>query len=100
MKSFKEFGIKSVSQSLQGDKIKMDRILNREIVIHDYRIEDSKFNQQRGSKCLYIQISISGTKHVVFTGSINLMECIQQVPKEDFPFITTIVKENDRYEFT
>ena len=97
MKQFKDFGIKPSIKSLVGDKIKMDRILNREIVVYDYRLEDSKYAD---SKCLYLQISISETKHVVFTGSSVLIETIKQVPKSDFPFETTIVKENEHFEFT
>jgi len=99
MKQFKDFGIKPSSQSLTGDKIKMERILNREIKVFDYRIEDSKFGKPNG-KCLYIQICIEDVKHVVFTGSSILMEEIEKVPKDGFPFLTKIVKENNRFEFT
>jgi hypothetical protein len=96
MKQFKEFGIKPESQIFTGDKIKMERILNREIKVMDYRIEDSKYQ----GKCLHMQIEIGETRHVVFTGSGVLIEMIERVPKMDFPFITTIVKENERFEFT
>lgn len=99
MKRFKDFEIKQSIQNLQGDKIKINKILNREITVHDYRIEDSKYGNGN-TKCLYLQISIGENKHVVFTGSKNLIETIQQVNREDFPFITTIVKENERLEFT
>jgi len=99
MNRFKDFGIKTELQSFTGDKIKMDRILNREITVHDFRIEDSKYGNGN-NKCLYMQISIGETKHVVFTGSVALIDTIQKVPKEKFPFATTIVKENERFEFT
>lgn len=101
MKKFSELGIQSVIQgSLTGDKIKIDRILNREITICDFQIKDSKFADKGNGKCLYIQIEIDGGKRVIFTGSVVLMDTIQKVNKEDFPFITKIVKENDRFEFT
>lgn len=96
MKKFSELGIKTNIQSFMGDKIKMDRILNREIVVHDFRIEDSKYTE----KCLYMQISIGQTKHVVFTGSKNLRETIQQIPKDGFPFTTTIIREAEYFTFT
>jgi hypothetical protein len=99
MKKFKEFGIKPASQSMQGDKIKISKVINREIVVHDFKVEDSKFGSG-SSKCLYMQISIGETKHVIFTGSTVLIETIQQIPKADFPFITTIVKEDERFEFS
>jgi hypothetical protein len=99
MKSFKDFGIKPVQQGLTGDKIKMDRILNREIKVCDFRLEDSKYGDGK-SKCLYMQIELNNNKHVVFTGSAVLMDLIQQVPKNEFPFITTIIRESERFEFT
>lgn len=99
MKQFKDFGIKIPSQNFVGDKIKMNRILNREIVVFDYKLEDSKFANCK-SKCLYLQIAIGETKHVVFTISQFLTKAIQEVPKKDFPFTTTIVEDNKRLEFS
>lgn len=99
MKQFKDFGIKPKLQSFIGDKIKMNKVLNREIIVHDYRVEDSKYGNG-SDKCLYLQIEFNETKYVMFTGSKSLMEMIEQVPKSNFPFKTVIVKENDRPEFT
>lgn len=97
MNQFKDFNIITEEKGFVGDKIKMDRILNREIVVIDYRIENSKFKQ--GDKCLYLQIKIGEIYHVVFTSAAILMRNIQKIPKENFPFTATIVKENDRFEF-
>lgn len=99
MKKFSELGIKNESQNYQGDKIKTSRLLNTEITIHDYKIVDSKFGNGN-EKCLHMQISLKGVKHVVFNGSIALAETLNKIPKSEFPFETTIVKENERYEFT
>lgn len=96
MKKFSDFGIKTSSQAFTGDKIKIERVLNREIKVMAYKVEPSKFNE---NNCLHLQISIGDTPHVIFVASKNLIEQIEQVPKTDFPFITTIVK-NDRLEFT
>jgi len=101
MNSFSQFNIKITSQAFEGDKIKMSKILNREIVVHHFKIEDSKVFKERGSgKCLCLQISFDQRKHVVFTGSTGLIEIIQQVPESGFPFTTTIIEENERYLFT
>jgi len=100
MKRFKDFGIEQSAKGFTGDKVKMAKILNREIKVHDFRIEDSKFNQGNNKKCLHLQIVVGETKHVVFTGSNALMETIQKIPKQEFPFLTTIVEENERFEFT
>lgn len=98
MKRFNEFNIKPTSNFLMGEKINIKKILNREITVHEFKVAESKYGE--GKKCLHLQISLNGTKHVVFIGSKNLIETIQQVSTSDFPFITTIVVENERPEFT
>jgi hypothetical protein len=99
MKNFKEMGIKPALHSLTGQKIQLFNLLNREVIVYDYRIEDSKFSGG-GKKCLYMQLELEGIKRVAFTGASALIETIQQIPKTDFPFKTTIVKNNERYEFS
>ena len=98
MNNFKNFGIKPELSTFTGDKIKIDRVLNAEITVLDYKIEDSKV--KLGTKLLILQIEKSGTKHVIFTGSTILMQMIGKVPKENFPFITTIIKDSEHLEFT
>lgn len=101
MKSFSQFNISITSKAFQGDKIKMSKILNREIVVHHFKIEDSKHFKEKGSgKCLQLQISTNNNMHVVFTSSSGLLEAIKQIPEDGFPFKTTIIEENDRYIFT
>ena len=101
MNSFSQFNIKSKTVGFEGEKIKMSKVLNREIVVHHFKIEDSKVFKDRGTgKCLQLQISINSEKHVLFTGSSGLIETIQQVPVTGFPFTTTIVEDNERYKFT
>lgn len=98
MKSFKEFGIKLSTSNLVGDKINVDKILNRQITVTDYRIEDSKYRS--GTKCLWLQFDLLQEKKILFIGSKSLIEMIEQIPKTDFPFICTIIRENGRLEFT
>jgi hypothetical protein len=96
MKKFSDFAVKTNTTAFKGDKIKMERVLNREIVILDYRIEPSNFEGER----LTLQIEVSGEPRVIFTASKILMETIQQVPRTDFPFLTTIIKANEYFEFS
>jgi len=101
MKKFKDFGIKPAIKNFTGDKIKMSKILNKEIVVHDFRIEDSKCYQDRGlGKCLHMQISLNEVKHVIFTSARGLIDAIQQIPVSEFPFTATIIEENERFEFS
>jgi hypothetical protein len=100
MRSFKELGIKPVQNAMTGEKIKINRVINREIVVTGYRIEQSKYPKNKSGKCLTLQVEIDGEKRVVFTGSDILIGMIQQVPESEIPFKTTIVKEGERFEFS
>ena len=99
MKEFKNLGIKPNINYFIGDKIKIDRLLNKEIIVYKYKIEDSKF-QKKNNKCLYLQIKLNDMDYVVFSGSRILIEMIEQVNKNDFPFKTTIIRNEDRLEFS
>ena len=103
MNEFSQFDIKVKSKGFEGDKIKMSKILNQKIVVHAFKIEDSKVKafQERGSgKCLHLQISFNNEKHILFTSSSGLIEVIQQIPEHGFPFTTKIIQENERFLFT
>jgi Tat protein secretion system quality control protein TatD with DNase activity len=103
MNEFSQFNIKTPERAFEGDKIKISKILNREVVVHQYKIEDSKvksFLDKGSGKCLHLQISFNNEKHVVFTSGRALMDVIQQIPRDKFPFTTTIVEDNDMYKFT
>lgn len=96
MRSFSALGIKSTRNNLHGDKIKIDRILNKKIIVHSYTVCSSKFSNGSGI-CVNMQIELDGEKRVVFIGSKNIQNILDQVPKEYFPFEATLVK-NDHYE--
>lgn len=96
MKNFKDLGISKPSiNSMVGEKIKVDRILNKEIEVLKFSISESKYN----GSLLTMQIKTNNESRIVFTGSIGLIDQIKQVNKDDFPFKTMIVKENEFYEF-
>lgn len=98
MNNFKDFKIKPKLNSFTGDKIKIDRILNTEITVLKYKIENSKVKS--GTQLLTLQIEKAGIRHIVFSGSKVLIEMIQEVPENGFPFNTTIIKESEHLEFT
>jgi len=94
MKDFKELGIKS--KNLSGEKIAINEVLDKQIAVYDYRVEDSKYGK-RDAKCLHLQIEVDGAKRVIFTGSNVLIDIISQIPQTAFPFRATIVKEMEWY---
>jgi len=98
IKSFKDFNIKPQYNAFTGEKIGVDKLLNVEITIHDFKIGDSI--KKIGTKMLTIQIEYKGERRVVFTGATILQQLIQQVPKHEFPFKTTIVKQGEHLEFS
>lgn len=98
MFNFKDLGIKPKENLFTGKKIEIDDVLNIEIIVEGFKIEDSK--KKHGTKYLTLQIEVEEIKRIVFTGSKNLMDLISQVPKDKFPFKTTIRKNDKRLEFT
>ena len=96
MKRFSDFKIKTRAAGFTGDSIKITRILNKEITVIDYKIEPSNFNGNR----LTLQIEMNGTKHIIWTGSAYLLAAIEQIPKPEFPFKTTIIEEDEKYLFS
>lgn len=98
MFNFRDLGIKSTENTFTGKKIDMDDILNVEIVVDAFKIQDS--TKKKGTMYLTLQIEKEETKRVVFTGSKNLMDLINQVPEDKFPFKTTIRKNDKRLDFT
>lgn len=95
MQKFNELGIKPVVNHFIGDKIKSDRVLNRDIIVYDFRIVKSKFQEV---DCLHIQIELEGEKRVIFTSSKVLISTLNQIPKESFPFECQIIKSSNHYE--
>lgn len=99
MKKFSDFNIlPMMNNTLVGLKIKMSGVLNRNIIVHDYKIVDSKHHQ--GEKCLYLQINLDGSMRVIFTGSAFLIDTVSKIPKDGFPFTTKIVEINQMFQFS
>jgi hypothetical protein len=103
MTKFSDLNIEYTSKGFEGDSISIERLLNQEISVLDFKIEDSKIEKYKNKgagKCLYLQILHKNEKWVIFTSGSALMEVIQKVPRTCFPFNTTIIKENRTYKFT
>lgn len=99
MKKFSELGIKASEKGFTGEKIKIKKVFDKEITVKKYIIEPSKFTDRGCGKRLKLQIDLNGTEHIIFTGSVNLMDQIQKVSEDDFPFRATIVNNDETFEF-
>jgi hypothetical protein len=80
---------------LDGEKIKIEQILNIEIEIIGYRITRSKYEKNKSGKCLQLQMNVDGVHRVLFTGSDVLIEQLQKYG-EQIPF-TASIKKIDRF---
>jgi uroporphyrinogen-III synthase len=99
MISFKDMGIDAPETGYTGDKIKLNKILNEQIIVHRFKIEPSKFEKGDGKR-LVLQIEKNGTKYILFTSSTTLKDMVQQVPSSNFPFETVIKMIDERPQFT
>lgn len=82
MNRFSDFS----TEQLIGEKISIDKILNKEIKVLAFRLKNSK-------------IELHGELRVIFTNSTVLKEQLQRY-KEHLPFCTTIIKNNKYFSFS
>jgi len=76
-------------QALEGEKVHLDTVLDKEILITNFRISKSKFNER---DYITIQFNNGGKVFVVFTGSEVLTNQLKKY-RDKLPFYTTIVKK-------
>jgi len=80
---------------LEGDKVKIEAILNQEILVTGRKIKKSKYKKENSEQCLTVQFEIDGHKRIFFTGSNVLIDQLEKYSCE-IPFLAT-VKKIDRY---
>ena len=96
MKRFADF---SEEEVLEGNKIRIDNILNNEVKITGYSIKTSRYSKNESGKYLTLQVEIDQEKFVIFTGSDVL---INQMDKygEEVPFVATVRKIKNYFSLT
>lgn len=96
MERFSDF---ANEQALDGEKMRIDDIVGKEISVLAYEIHESRYKKNSSAKCLKLQFEVDGKRHVTFTGSQVLMRQCEHY-KEHLPFIATIVKPDKYYSFS
>lgn len=91
---FSDFADEEVG--LEGDKKKIEEILNKEILVIGHRIGKSKYKDKN---YLTLQFENGGDKYIVFTGSGVLIKQVQKY-EDKIPFHTTIKKVNSYFTMT
>lgn len=95
MNRFSDFS----TEQLIGEKISIDKILNKEIKVLAFRLKNSKIEKGSTYAQIQIQIELHGELRVIFTNSTVLKEQLQRY-KEHLPFCTTIIKNNKYFSFS
>ena len=95
----KRFGDFVQEKILDGDKTKIDNLLNKEILIIGHSIKNSRYSKNKTGEYLTLQIEVDNAKYVIFTGSDVLIDLIKKYASE-IPFIATIRKINKYYSLT
>lgn len=97
MKKFSDFA--KEENILDGEKLKLSAILNKEILVIGYKIRNSQYAKSNSDKYLSLQFEMNDTKYVAFTGSGVLIDQVERY-KEEIPFITTILKIDKYFTFS
>lgn len=95
MKQFSDFA--KEEERLDGDKVKLDSIIDEEITIHGFTLAKSNFSKNKSGQYITVQFSKqNGEKQVFFSGSDVLIDQLQKY-KAEMPFTTKIKKVNKYY---
>lgn len=94
MERFSEF---AEERDFGGDKISVNDLLGKTIVVKGFRISDS--TKRAGTKCLTISLELDGVSKVCFTGSSVLIDQIQRY-ESHIPFETVIKQVNKFLTFS
>jgi hypothetical protein len=98
MKQFSE--ISHEEARLEGEKVRLDEILDQDIIILGFTTAQSKFSKNKSGLYATVQFSITeDEKRVFFTGSDVIIDQLQRY-RNEMPFSTKIKKVNKYYTFS
>jgi len=80
-----------------GNKKRIEDILNQEILVLDFKIKDSK--KEQNTSYATIHFEINNDNYIVFTASGVLIDQLERY-KNNLPFYTIIKKIDKYYTFT
>ena len=89
MKKFSELGINVIDNRkvFAVTQVSITDVLNCEIEVLEF---ESGVKTQHGDDRYVVKIRHDGIECKFFTNSTPIKEALHQIPKEDFPFTTTI----------
>ncbi len=103
MKKFTDLGVKMPEQNIfQVPVISVEDVLNMEIEVLDF---EKNVKTRHGEGRYIVKIKVEEQEHKFFTNSTHLKQVLDQINKEDLPFLTTIKQQRyngakKSYQFT
>ena len=85
------------SKVFDGDKKKIEEILNKEILVLDFKLKESKHH--RDTQYITLQFKLDDTTFILFNGSKVLADQLDKY-KDNLPFYAIIKKIDKYYTFT
>lgn len=85
------------AKAFDGDKKKIDEILNQEILVIDFKMKESKHH--RDTQYVTLQFKIDNNIFILFNGSRVLADQLEKY-KDNLPFYAIIKKIDKYYTFT
>jgi hypothetical protein len=85
------------SKIFEGEKKKIEEILNKEILVLDFKLKESKHHQD--TQYLTLQFKENDTTFILFNGSRVLADQLEKY-KDNLPFYATIKKIDKYYTFS
>lgn len=107
MNKFSEFA-DTAHPLLDGKKISLDEIISKdnkagkEIVVLNFRVKNTKYDDAKNPHCLTVQFAFPGKEdehYIFFSGSSVLMDQLEAY-KEKLPFLTTVKRVGKYYTFS
>ena len=100
LKKFSDLNVKvNKPKVLSGQKQPLRYVLDKQITVYGFEIKPSKY-PNKSENCLKMQYKHEDKMYVAFSIAKHLMQILQTLPEDAFPFTTTIINKNEIYEFT
>lgn len=92
--------IKKDSNNLEGTKISIKDILNKNIIIYAFRTLESRFHSNETIAQFQFAYNENNTnRFVCFTSSKAILNDLQTIPLDKFPFSTSVITKTSKNSF-